>query len=86
VPKHHKTIVRINPIEFEDLKERLTKTADASGVKIVEFVVDDKHKLVHVTFRSEHDEEFETVVAWVREDDFGPYQVGPINLDDRFNV
>jgi hypothetical protein len=86
MPKHHKAIVEINPIEFDELKRRLTETAEASGVEIVEFVLDDVHRLVHVTYRSGHDVEFETVVAWVREDDYKPYQVGPINLDDRLNV
>ena len=86
MPKHHKTIVETNPIEFDELKKRITETAEASGVEVIEFVIDDNHKLAAVTYRSGRAVEFEEVVEWVRGDGYKPYQVGPINLDDRFNV
>jgi hypothetical protein len=89
VPKHHKTIVGINPIGFGKLKESLAAALPAFQAEgepdepeITQFLVDTKRDLAVVTFKTHGSRTFEEVAGLIRGEGYEPYEIGPINLDD----
>jgi hypothetical protein len=93
VPKHHKTIVGLNPSTFEELREAIAAALPAFRIDgedfapdITQFLVDDKRQLAVVTFKTHGDRTFEAVAELIRQAGCVAYEIGPINLDDRLNV